>query len=324
MSKRKAFTLIELLVVIAIIGILIALLLPAVQKIREAAARMSCTNNLKQLGLAAQNYHGTFDKFPPAVSVPTPATVANGKSPAASNPAINAGVFEYLLPFVEQEPLYRSLNLAPRPGAMWGDSQYTNCNGTNSPGATVVKTYLCPSDRGPTQTTYVSSGITYTFGANSYVANAGVFGFYTGQMDQTGVFYINSSVRIADITDGTSSTFLFGERNRIDFNLNAISSYGPNFMEQHSGWAWANQLPGFDYLGGAAGPINWLCPPVTSDPGFVYEDKRFSVYGSGHTQGANFGFGDGSVRFLSNGTPLTVLQQLSTRNGGEVVDATQY
>ncbi len=312
MLKRKAFTLIELLVVIAIIGILIALLLPAVQKVREAAARISCTNNLKQLGLASQNFHGDFQRFPSGVNIPFTTKVGGGSlCPNPPNPGQYKSVFQALLPYVEQEPLYRQFD--------YTKNQYANSATPTAPANTVVKTYLCPSDRAPTQVVYNNANY---FAANSYVGNPGVYGFFTTSMDQTGIFFINSSVRIADITDGTSSTFLFGERNRIDFNLNAV--YGPNFMENHSGWAWTNTLPGFDYLGGSVAAINWACPAVNSDPGFVYEDIRFSVYGSGHTQGANFCFCDGSVRFLNNNTPVVVLQQLSTRNGSEVVDSSQY
>jgi len=319
MSRRKAFTLIELLVVIAIIGILISLLLPAVQKIRDAAARMSCSNNLKQLGLAAHNYHGDFNKFPPAVNIPFTTTVGgNQQSAPPPLPGKNESWLEFLLPYVEQTNLYNSLN--------FNTNQYANAATPTSPANTIVKTYLCPSDRAPQQTTYTASSktgsTTYYFGANTYVANAGVYGWYTSSMDQTGILYINSSVKMTDISDGTSNTFLFGERNRIDPNLDAV--YGANFMEEHSGWAWTNSLPGYDYLGGAAAAINWTFPPVTSDPGFVYDDIRFSVYGSNHTAGANFCFADGSVHFLPNSVPVVVLQQLSTRAGGEVVDASQY
>jgi prepilin-type N-terminal cleavage/methylation domain-containing protein/prepilin-type processing-associated H-X9-DG protein len=316
--RRKAFTLIELLVVIAIIGILIALLLPAVQKIREAAARIQCANNLHQLGLAAHNFHDANSKFPSAVNIPYTVAVANGNCPTAPIPGKYISLFEALLPYVEQGPLYNTIDFT--------HDQYTNSATPNSPANQIVKTYLCPSDAGPQHTTYTASGTTWYFAANSYVANAGIVGFYTSSMDQTGIFYINSSVTMTGISDGTSNTFMFGERNRIDPNFDVVygTSTQPDYFEEHSGWAWTNSLPGFDYLGGAVQPINWKFPAVKTDPGFVLEDARFSSYGSGHTAGANFCFADGSVRFLTQTVPLVVLQQLSTRNGGEVIDASQY
>src|SRR5262249_4615365 len=157
-----------------------------------------------------------------------------------------------------------------------------------SPGATVVKTLLCPADLGAPQTTWVTGGKTYYFGANSYGGNPGVYGFFTTSMDETGIFYINSTVTIGGILDGTSNTLMFGERNRYDPTYERI--YKEPFGNR-SGWAWTNTLPGFDYLFGAAQPINWMMPPdLQADPGFVYEDLRFSTYGSNHTQGANFCF----------------------------------
>jgi prepilin-type N-terminal cleavage/methylation domain-containing protein/prepilin-type processing-associated H-X9-DG protein len=306
--KRKGFTLIELLVVIAIIAILIGLLVPAVQKVREAASRLSCTNNLKQLGLAAQNYHGVYKRFPPGVNLPFVYKAPTWQSDPPVFPGQSISLFESLLPYFEQDNLYKLLNFHV--------SQYGNCLGPNSPGATIIPVLLCPSDVAPKQTTYTTGGKTYYFGANSYGGNAGIYSFYTDTMDRTGIFYINSSVTIQGITDGTSNTFMFGERNRVDPTYDRI--YGGSFG-QRSGWAWANTLPGFDYLFGAAMPINWLMPPtLQSDPGFVYEDLRFSSFGSNHTNGANFCFCDGSVRYLSDSTPLVTLQALCTRNGGEV------
>ncbi len=318
--RRKGFTLIELLVVIAIIAILIGLLLPAVQKVRDAAARMSCQNNLKQIGLAAQNYHGTYDHFPPGVNLPSGQKYKDGNTaPPAPLPNLAFSLFEALLPFVEQDNIYKSMNFAGK-----SNSQYNagNCDSQSAPGSTAVKTYLCPADVGPAQTTWTTGGKTFYFGANSYGGNAGIVAFFSDSMTRDGIFFINSSIRFADIRDGTSNTLMFGERFRKDLTYDRI--YGSSFGER-SGWAWANNLPGFDYLFGAVVPINWLMPAsLQSDPGFVYEDLRFNAYGSNHTGGANFAFCDGSVRFMADATPLLVLQYLSTRSGGEVIDASQY
>jgi prepilin-type N-terminal cleavage/methylation domain-containing protein/prepilin-type processing-associated H-X9-DG protein len=341
-SKSSGFTLIELLVVIAIIAVLIGLLLPAVQKVREAAARMSCSNNLKQLGLAAHNYHSANSKFPPGVNVPAVITnLANGLS---SPPPLVSGqsfsLFEALLPYLEQNNVYTQLNFfgtAKVNGNVGNDSQYINCDTTSNPapiGSTIIKTFLCPSDTAPNQTTYVSGGKTYLFGANTYGGSAGIRSFYTFDsksdpagtgMTQDGMFYINSSVTMTAVTDGTSNTIAFGERNRTDPNFDVIYP-GGGLIEQHSGWCWANYYPGYDYLYGAAMPLNWTLTKanITTDSNFLYQDLRYSTFGSQHVGGANFCFADGSVHFISDSIPLATLQALTTRTGGEVLDQTQF
>jgi prepilin-type N-terminal cleavage/methylation domain-containing protein/prepilin-type processing-associated H-X9-DG protein len=315
--KRRGFTLIELLVVIAIIAILIGLLLPAVQKVREAAARMQCSNNLKQLGLAAFNYESAFQVFPPGLNLPisnqsgavfpTNALVKNGKIGQPPLPGKFASWMELLLPFVEQDNLYKQLDLTQR--------EFANCNGPNSPGATVLKVFICPSDPLSTQvTTFVSGGVTYYFGINSYLANAGTISWFTSDMTFDGVFQINSKTTIAGITDGTSNTLMFGERYHKDPQWANIATLG--------GWAWANYNAPQDYFGGARVPINYLIPPGSpSPPPFSLTDPRVNAFGSGHTGGAMFTFCDGSVRFLSliSTGDLPTLQLLARPNDGQVV-----
>jgi prepilin-type N-terminal cleavage/methylation domain-containing protein/prepilin-type processing-associated H-X9-DG protein len=319
--QRRAFTLIELLVVIAIIAILIGLLLPAVQKIREAANRMKCSNNLKQLALGAHNYHDTFERFPPAVNLPisntsgaifpTNALVTSGKVSQGPDPNLYYSWCEALLPYIEQDNLYKQLNLTQR--------EFANCNGPTSPGATVVNLFLCPSDAMPQKvTTFISGGTTYYFGMNSYLANGGTRSWFVdANYSVDGVFYFNSMVNMSGITDGTSNTFLFGERSHFDPNW----KNGTTNIGNIGGWAWANFNAPQDYVGSTRVPINSLIPPGNPDPPpFALQDPRVCAFGSRHPNGANFALADGSVRFITATSTgdLTVLQALSTRAGGEV------
>jgi prepilin-type N-terminal cleavage/methylation domain-containing protein/prepilin-type processing-associated H-X9-DG protein len=314
---RKAFTLIELLVVIAIIAVLIALLVPAVQKVRAAAAATQCLNNLKQIGLAAHNYHNDYKHFPPGTNVPLPLpnqSSATFKVQNPVDPGKGISVLAYLLPYIEQGPLFQQMNFAYGGGY---DSQYGNCLGTTSPGATVIQSLICPADDGLSQVAVYEGK--YYFGGNSYGGNAGIRSFYWTQMTQDGVYYINSKVRIADITDGRETTIAFGERYHRDATFDLLYPSTP--IGNYTGWAWANEYAGYDYLFGAARPINWVIPPSrTSDPGNTYEYERLSTWGSGHFGGANFAFCDGSARFLSQTIGFTtVLQPLCTRAGNEPI-----
>ena len=319
-KPRAGFTLIELLVVIAIIAILIGLLLPAVQKVREAAARTQCTNNLKQLGLAVHNFEGTNQFFPPAVNIPlgtstgmlfpTNALVTSGKVGQPPFPNQFGSWLEYILPYVEQANLQKGIDFT--------QSQYANCNGPTSTGAQVVKIYLCPSDYMPNPvTTYTSSGTTYYFGMNSYLANNGTYSWYVTDSGPAysvdGVFYINSRVTIGGITDGTSNTFMAGERYHQDTAYTSIQTLG--------GWAWATYTAVEDYTGSTRVALNYnLGASGVTSPSSSQKDQRVSAFGSGHVNGANFVFCDGSVRFLSNGdaSSFTNYQALSTRAGNEV------
>ena len=316
--QRSAFTLIELLVVIAIIAILIGLLLPAVQKVRAAAARMQCQNNLKQLGLAMHNFEGTYNFFAPGLNIPignasgevfpTNALVTSGKIGQPPFPGKFGSWLAWILPQLEQDNVQKNYNFNVR--------EYGNTNGPTTIGAQVIKTFICPSDFVPQQViTYSASGNTYHFGINSYFANGGVKSWFISTATFDGVFQINSRTGILAITDGTSNTFMIGERYSKDGSWADL----PN----RRGWAWSNYNSPQDCLAGTLQPINYTMPPGSGpSPNFTLQDNRLSCFGSGHTGGANFVFCDGSVRFLTltSAGDLPTLQLLARPADGQVIN----
>jgi prepilin-type N-terminal cleavage/methylation domain-containing protein/prepilin-type processing-associated H-X9-DG protein len=306
--ERSGFTLIELLVVIAIIAILIGLLLPAIQKVREAASRAKCQNNLKQIGLAAINYHDTNNGFP---------TFQVG----------NLTWLSVLLPYLEQQALYQQVYA----------NQGNLSGGPDSPLATPLSIMVCPSDGNlpsPAMAQLPGSdpGVGY-YGLTSYRCNeASVIPWADANYVADGVFSDDSnSVSILAITDGTSNTILIGEWYSLDPNwAQLLTNNGSPYFPMYSWSSWGSSLLG----AGASGVYSLNAPIDLADPSAF--TSRFSTYGSGHTQGANFVFCDGSVHYLSNainnarmptnasGATVTLLQALSTRAGGEVVDGSQY
>jgi len=297
-SRRTAFTLIELLVVIAIIAILIGLLLPAVQKVREAAARMSCQNNLKQMALACQNYHDASGTMPPA---------ATG---GLNNYEIKYSTLHvYLLPYVEQGALYNSVV----PGVMYSSNFAVGNNKVNS--------YLCPSSNElrSKSSTEVSGGQTnYTM---HYYANLGPIGTnsasgsayqqrsvgshggysYDGPLTVVSQSPLTNPVSIPAIVDGTSNTLLLGEISRDKWVF-------------YRSWirGWDSDLSG---VPNAGKNIKFAINSTDYTPG----NFNHVSLASNHPGGVNIAMCDGSVRYLRDSTPLDTLLRLASRHGGETI-----
>jgi prepilin-type N-terminal cleavage/methylation domain-containing protein/prepilin-type processing-associated H-X9-DG protein len=316
--RRQGFTLIELLVVIAIIAILIGLLLPAVQKVREAAARAKCSNTLKQLGLAAHSFESCYKRFPTGLRVATPS--GTGKQTADSG----TNLFVELLPFFEQDNLLKSWDPIDNRNNVFVKDAAGNYVGAESAlSAQVIRILLCPAAQYPSERIAVPAGsLVAYYGMNSYVGNGGTRQYYFTDATKDGVFYTGSQTRVADITDGTSQTLLFGERKPPELSTEWLAQSYP--LSGWLGWSsTANPNAVADVLGHAAVRINYEIPSdaPSSPPAatFPYTNDRICAYGSYHSGGANFCFADGSVHFIPDSTALDVLQRLGARNDGQVV-----
>ena len=291
-SRSTGFTLIELLVVIAIIAVLIALLLPAVQQAREAARRSQCKNNLKQLGIAMHNYHDTFGTFP------------MGVLNYQSNPTDNRlCFFQGLLPYVDQSPMYNLVN--------FNTSSYVSFVATNSLIFTKVPVYMCPSD--PNGGNLGSLPQPRGFHAN-YLPVQGSTAF-TAPFASNGMFFTISSIRMRDITDGTSNTAMMGE---------LINSPDDATVYQRRGQVWES------YDGNTL--ISTLYPPNTSVtdviPSGCLTSLRAPCSTSGspvlsarsfHTGGAHATLADGSVKFVSENISTVIWNSAGARADGTVL-----
>lgn len=289
--SRTGFTLIELLVVIAIIGIIIAILLPAVQAAREAARRIKCGNNLKQMGLALQNYHDTFKTLPSGYVVP--------------NRILWSGL---LLRQMEESPLYDKIDFS----VPW----------TSAPNDAVCATYLsvfrCPSATEPEHMN--AQGINDRVPCDYLACTSGTVARESGpppvvgMPDSDGIFYVNSSTRLGDVIDGTSTTIALGEA-LFDINQSGPDLFG--FMAVIDHWyIGTEEGPGNEIsesMGTTAVPINTFFNKA------AFIDERELAFGSRHPAGAQFVFADGHVALHADTIDATVYSALGTRDGKEAV-----
>jgi prepilin-type N-terminal cleavage/methylation domain-containing protein/prepilin-type processing-associated H-X9-DG protein len=314
-SGRVGFTLIELLVVVGIVAVLFGLILPAVQKVREAAARIQCASNLKQIALALHAFHDANKKLPMGVMFPA----------SMDRRSESLYVYNYwswmaqLLPYVEQDNLYRTADSYARRdfgdptrfswwpwGDFWTSPQFATAQPNPALGVR-LDVLACPSDARALQAIYiVGDGLTVAF--TSYQGVSG-----TGNDRGDGVIYWRSTTRLQDIADGTSNTLLVGER-----PPSADLNYGWWF----AGAGWDGYGSGDVVLGAretfAAAVLGCPAEKVGLRPGNVNEPCDQLHFWSLHTGGANFALADGAVRFLPYNAD-GVLPALCTRSGGEVV-----
>jgi prepilin-type N-terminal cleavage/methylation domain-containing protein/prepilin-type processing-associated H-X9-DG protein len=348
-QPRPGFTLIELLVVIAIIGVLIGLLLPAVQKVREAAARLQCGNNLKQIGLALHNYHDTNQAFPQAYK-PLPAP--DPTAPPGTG-TYGAGAFVLILPYLEQDNVYRRIDVTR------AALSTVNMPPANPAYSTPIKTFLCPSAPGNPTVDYSAEladsfnnfGIAVTpapgliFGRSDYAPDAGMSANIPGISINAGASIIcqppDGPVRIVTILDGSSNTIMvvedagrpgwYGSKGvasppAIGGYTPAMGSYqgGINGPTPQGGGAWADPLnyiatnggdPSGSGIAAGGGFMGMPAAPWSCANGCTNDSEIFAF----HTGGSNVAFGDGSVRFVRNGLTMNQMQALLSRAGGEVL-----
>lgn len=332
---RNAFTLVELLVVIAIIGILIGMLLPAVQQVREAARRTACSNNMRQIGLATLNYESTFQQFPESYLQPNNAPTNRGWSAQSK-----------ILPFIEQGNLTAAIDF---------DLEYVDVSQTINFGSgplplrsTRIPTYLCPSEIND-RVRVDSSGAPVHYPLN-YAANAGIWFVFdpANGMAGPGSLLVNRATRISEFFDGTSNTLFFSEnkaytpyyRNAsmegelpIPTNANDVANMGGDFRATSGHTEWVdgrahqtaftttftpNTVVPFVDENGIAYDVDW----TNQQEGNSETARTYAAITarSFHPGGVNSTRGDGSVAFDSDNISLIVWRALSTRNGGELAE----
>jgi prepilin-type N-terminal cleavage/methylation domain-containing protein/prepilin-type processing-associated H-X9-DG protein len=355
MRSRRAFTLIELLVVIAIIAILIGLLLPAVQKVREAANRSQCQNNLKQIGLAAMNYHDTYQKLPPAVIMPYAGNNDNVTLKLGSPFGPNWAVL--ILPYIEQDALYKSIDVSRYPGCTMVPGTSTNFDIADRSWRAIrganVKTYLCPSDpnnrtpysdpaHGPPEDNWARGNYGANAGFNDFdhmvngmeIANTGIPGI-TGSCVSSPVMEANYGAKLTTIPDGTSNTIMFNE---LRAGISPLDPRGvwalglPSSSITNAGRDNTNPTPN-NSLGGQGqngfgdeiqNCAEFWTPTIGSQQRMGCQsggtDMTSAQARSLHTGGVNACFCDGSVHFISQNISQRNWVLLESKNDGYTLD----
>jgi prepilin-type N-terminal cleavage/methylation domain-containing protein len=308
-ARRPAFTLIELLVVIAIIAVLIGLLLPAVQKVRDAAVRTQCANNVRQLGIALHALNDTYQILPPTCAASSSTALAV-KGPY--NGAVGFTVFDWMLPYVEQKAIYdlanRNVNTTI-PGSLGAGTLY----------ATPVKPYLCPAEPQPQGPNGLYLGSTTNgradlWAISNYAANYFVFGFpnATTTTDRR-----EGRNLLQAFPDGTSNIIVFTERYGTcgnSGNANASNTYGNLWSDSNSVWRAVFCIDNSSKEPTSAGYRP--CPGFQIQPNWVNNCDSVQVQ-SPHANGITVGVLDGSVRFVNRSMDLTTWQQLCDPQDGK-------